>query len=395
MSPANRPYLHALDLMRVFFICGVLLNHTTTAFIQQLSSASAARTALLGTHLTIHFTRMGFMFLTGYVLTYRYRGTRRWGHFFARRFTATGLPYLAWNTLYLALAALGGGELAYLSRNAAAALLHGNQFYMYYLVITFQFYLALPLVLRLFERVSHHGWLLGVSFLLQLAVVFWIKYVMPGVDRSQWLWWCRAYGINCLSYQFYLLLGTYASFHRAAFTAWCQRHLAALTAWAVGLGILTVPYYFLNKSLLGLDHTHAVSPHQPFMLVYDTVVILAVLGWAERGAAGRGSWPRWLSRLIHLGGLASFGVYLDQTLVLAVLRGALTAAALPDWALVAALPLGYAAVVAASFALAWALLRLRPLAWLGGRPAWQAADYPEQVVGASDRIVTVKPQSER
>ncbi|WP_225048200.1 acyltransferase family protein [Lacticaseibacillus kribbianus] len=385
MPDANRPYLHALDAMRVFFICGVLLNHTTTAFIQQLTSQSAARTALLGTHLTIHFTRMGFMFLTGFVLTYRYRGTRRWGRFLARRLTATGIPYLAWNLLYLALAALGAGGLAYLARTAPDALLHGNQFYMYYLMITFQFYLVLPLVLRLLARVTRHGWLLAASFLAQLAVVTWIKYVMPGVDRSQWLWWCRAYGINFLSYQFYLLLGCCACWHRAAFTAWVQRHLTALSAWAVALGVVTVPYYFLNKSLLGLDYTHAVSPHQPFMLVYDTVVILAVFGWATRYAASRDALPRRLTALIHQASLASFGIYLDQTLVLALLRGALSLVSWPNWALTLALPVGYAFVVAGSLALAWAALRIRPLGVLVGRPAWQAADYPEQVVARVER----------
>lgn len=64
----KHPYLYEIDLMRLIFIAGVLLNHTTTAFQHQTSSGLIS-TGFLATHLMIHFTRMGFMFMTGLVLT--------------------------------------------------------------------------------------------------------------------------------------------------------------------------------------------------------------------------------------------------------------------------------------------------------------------------------------
>ena len=70
-KPTKHRYLYEIDLMRLIFIAGVLLNHTTTAFQHQMSSGFAS-TALLATHLMIHFTRMGFMFMTGLVLTMVY-----------------------------------------------------------------------------------------------------------------------------------------------------------------------------------------------------------------------------------------------------------------------------------------------------------------------------------
>ncbi|WP_243681205.1 acyltransferase family protein [Lacticaseibacillus manihotivorans] len=279
-----KKYLHEVDMMRVFFIFGVLLNHTTTAFIQQMSSGGAARTALLGSHLLIHFTRMGFMFMTGLVLTLNYYHRHQWGRFFQKRFAGSGWPYLLWNGLYLGLAVLIGApsyHWATFWSDYADMILHGNAWYMYYILITLQLYLAFPLIVWLFKHVKHHEWLLGISFLLQLSIVTWIKYIMPGVDRSQWLWWCRAYGVNIFTYQFYFMLGAYTSIHYQQVTHLVTAHLRGLTIASVTLGISTIPYYFWNRAVLGLDHTHAVSPHQPYMLVYDTIVILTVFGLGQ------------------------------------------------------------------------------------------------------------------
>lgn len=58
--------------MRVIFIGGVLLNHTTTAFEGRLVDTTNSQLLLEATHLALHFTRMGFMFMTGLVLVLNY-----------------------------------------------------------------------------------------------------------------------------------------------------------------------------------------------------------------------------------------------------------------------------------------------------------------------------------
>ena len=111
----KHPYLYEIDLMRLIFIAGVLLNHTTTAFQHQTSSGLIS-TGFLATHLMIHFTRMGFMFMTGLVLTMvYYRRQRNWPLFYKKRFTTVGVPYVLWNTLLLAgsvLLGVGGFTIA-------------------------------------------------------------------------------------------------------------------------------------------------------------------------------------------------------------------------------------------------------------------------------------------
>ena len=64
----KRKYLYEVDVLRLIFITGVLLNHTTTMIGQELATASWESGFLNMTHLSLHFTRMGFMFITGLVL---------------------------------------------------------------------------------------------------------------------------------------------------------------------------------------------------------------------------------------------------------------------------------------------------------------------------------------
>ncbi len=194
----KHPYLYEIDLMRLIFIAGVLLNHTTTAFQHQTSSGLIS-TGFLATHLMIHFTRMGFMFMTGLVLTMvYYQRQRNWPLFYKKRFTTVGVPYVLWNTLLLAgsvLLGVGGFTIANFWSDYLSALLHGDQFYLYYVLVTLQLYLLFPAMLWLFKRTAgHHIRLVVASFGVQMLLVIGIKYGLPHVNTSNWLWWFKAYG---------------------------------------------------------------------------------------------------------------------------------------------------------------------------------------------------------
>lgn len=184
----HRPYLHEVDLMRVIFIGGVLLNHTTTAFQTNMSSTSGQRLGLLATHLMIHFTRMGFMFMTGLVLALAYFSKDiHWPVFYLKRFKTVTVPYVLWNTILLVGAtALGVGAFTWAAFGSTylSALLHGDQFYLYYLMVTMQLYLAFPLLRLLFKKTAHHGRILLISFVAQLAIVSFIKYGLPTINTG-------------------------------------------------------------------------------------------------------------------------------------------------------------------------------------------------------------------
>lgn len=370
----SRKYLYEVDAMRIIFIFGVLLNHTTTAFAQSMNDAGGwAHMTLLATHLMIHFTRMGFMFMTGLVLTLNYYHQANWPTFFKKRFAGSGWPYLLWNFILMVCALLvgvPGFSLSRFSSTYLSAIMHGDQFYMYYILVTLQLYLLFPALVWLFKRFDRqHGAILIISFLLQMMLMIGIKYGLPHVDRSNWLWWFKAYGVNVFSYQFYFIFGAFTSLHYQAVVAFIKRYAKGLASVTLALGLGTIGYYFFNRQVLGLSHTAAVSPHQPYMLVYDTLMIAVVFGigkmyarWRQQGM------PTWLDRLVRNGAKVSFGIYLDQTIGLAVLRFILGFTHLPDWGYLVLIPIGYLLVLGISFAIAWFCYKVAPFGILIGRP---------------------------
>ncbi|MFD1486205.1 acyltransferase [Lacticaseibacillus baoqingensis] len=360
-------------MMRIIFIFGVLLNHTTTAFAQSMTDATGwAHLLLLATHLTIHFTRMGFMFMTGLVLTLNYYSRHDWPTFFKKRFAGSGWPYVLWNFILMVMALIVGApgfSLANFSGTYLSALVHGDQFYMYYILVTLQLYVLFPLLVALFKKLpNRHLTILVTSFGLQLALMFAIKYGLPHVDRSHWLWWFSAYGVNVFTYQFYFIFGAYTSLHYQALVAFIKHHAKAIGSWTLALGLGTVGYYFWNRGVLGLTHTAAVSPHQPYMLVYDTMMIIFVFGIGKLYACKRLALPTWVKDLVANGAKVSFGIYLDQTIGLTLLSWLLQFTKLPDWGYLLLIPIGYALVLTISFAIAWFCYRVAPFGILIGRP---------------------------
>ncbi|MFC4772091.1 acyltransferase family protein [Enterococcus hermanniensis] len=213
----KRPYLYEVDLMRIIFISGVLLNHVTTAFSNAMPT-SISKTILQATHLSLHFTRMGFMFMTGLVLFLNYYNKENsWLSFWKKRYSSVGFSYIAWNILLLLFTEGLAGTLfskGNFFNELTDALLHGNHFYLYYVYVTFQLYLLFPLLVKLFKRFpKEHNVILLISFMLQLSLLFLIKYELPVVDTSSWWFIFRSYGMNFFVYQIYFIAGAYTAIH--------------------------------------------------------------------------------------------------------------------------------------------------------------------------------------
>lgn len=370
------PYLYEVDLMRIIFIFGVLLNHTTTTFMNQMSEEYGwAHLGLMSTHLLIHFTRMGFMFMTGLVLTLNYYQHGSWIRFFEKRFAGSGWPYLLWNFLLLIGAcflSLPGFSWKTFNLTYISSILHGDQFYMYYILVTLQLYILFPFMVRLFRSFTDkHMMILVVSFLAQLALMVAIKYGLPHVDRSGWIWWFKAYGVNVFSYQFYFIFGAYTSLHYDDVLNFINRHIKWIATVTVLLGIGTVPYYVWNIDVLNLSRTAAVSPHQPYMLLYDTMVIVTVFWIGKKYALRRkNGMPHWFNLFVKNGAKVSFGIYLDQMIGLTILGSILAKTDLADWMYLILIPVGYLLVIAVSFGVAWFCYKVPPFGLLIGRPQW-------------------------
>lgn len=372
----KKTYLFEVDLMRVIFIGGVLLNHTTTAFKNNLTDGSLSRLFIESTHLSLHFTRMGFMFMTGLVLVLNYYNRDpHWIKFWRKRYINVGVPYISWNAIIMWFTTITAGTALlwpkYFS-DLLDAVIHGDRYYMYYIIVTFQLYLVFPLLVYLFKKFSkHHFAILVISAVLQLLLVIGIKYWLPGVDRSSWWYLFREYGMNILVYQFYFVAGAYVAIHYKQVDAFIEKNHKIIGWSTLALAISTILLFFGDKNILHLSDGATASIHQPLIFIYDTFMIAFVFWIGRQYAHARlNGLPQWIDRMVHNMAKVSFGIYLVQTIPMTFLYGILSVIKVPTFVMLLLLPLGYVFVLGGAFLISWFCYKIPPFGFLIGRPQW-------------------------
>lgn len=371
----KRRHLYEIDFMRIFFTLGVLFNHTVNKFTSAMTDGNTYYT-VRSARVMFHYTRMGFIFISGIVLTLTYFKKHDWSKFLKKRFGGSLWPYLAWNALLLTLMIMIGNpnySLDSFGSKYFTIVMHGSSFYLYYMLLVMQLYLLFPVIVYLFQHFArHHSLILSTSFTIQLLTDFWIKYVMSQTDTSSWPYWIKAVSINIFAYQFYIFFGVYTWLYHEKVYAFLERHIKQLIILAITMAFGMIAYYRIwNQQYLQLDSDHALSLHQPYIVCYD-IVMLSLIFWigkkyAQRQARGL---PNWLQSLMDRAVKVSFGMYLNQTIGLLIVNYILSTLSLPNWLLLILIPVGWLLVVFISFELAWICYKVPPLGFLVGRPNW-------------------------
>jgi len=388
----KKRYLHEVDLMRVLFISGVLLNHTTTAFKNNISTGSGSELFLEATHLALHFTRMGFMFMTGLVLFLNYYNKEpHWFNFWKKRYISVGIPYVGWNAIMMWFTAITAGVALNWSKyftNLFDAIIHGNKYYMYYILVTFQLYLVFPLLVYIFKKFkNHHVVILIASALIQLLIVIGIKYWLPGVDRSSWWYLFRVYGMNILVYQFYFIAGAFVAIHYGEVDRFIEKNHRVIGWSTLVLALGTIALFFGNLKILklGMDATESIL--QPYIFIYDIFMITFAFWVGRQYANARNKgFPQWLDRIIKNMSKVSFGIYLTQTIPITMLYGILSVIKLPSIVMLLLLPAGYAFVLGGAFLISWFCYKVPPFGILIGRPQWHLSKLKIKTKGVRENV---------
>lgn len=355
-----RPYLYEGDLLRLLLIIGVVLTHTETTLTNATATGSVSHLIFNSTHTMLHFTRMGFVFVTGLVLTWQYFDRHpNWITFWYRRYVRIGIPYLVWNTVLLAGLLAIHQRLTWTryAQRWLTTIGHGNQFYMYFLFMIAQLYLIFPILLWIVEKTrDHHQWLIGFSFGLQLLLTAVIKYGHPTTAAHPVLGIIfHHYGTDPLMYQLYFVMGAVTAVHYQRVSHWLKVHLKVLSWLAVGLSVATIGLYWVNINVLGFANHDAQSIHQPFVVLLDVVTIMALLGVSQWGL--RRSWVT--IPVVHRLGQLTFGIYLTQSIFLTALAGLLRLTAWPSWVYLVIVPLCFVAVFGTILIWSYGLSRLK------------------------------------
>lgn len=372
VRPKDRKYLYGVDLMRLLFIVGVLTIHTSTIFAYKFPIGSPAFLFFAAFHMPMHFTRMGFMFVSGLVLFLNsYNRPIALIKFWKKRYFWVLIPYFFWNFFYFVFAAYpktvfdSQWWLQYWD-----LLIHGNGYYMYFLLVMIQLYLCYPLMRLLFKKTEgRHLKVFCIAIIIELAITVFLKFVFPHLSTSGWPYLLRSYGMFVLTYEGYFIAGALAGIHYAEVESWIVKHIKAFFI-ALIAGIPTIVlYYFYNLDILKLSYSKAYEVHQPLIVIYSLIVIANIfyVGYRYDKIVKNGQQQKIVSFISKAQKIA-FGLYLTQTIALSILQELITF--IPDtaWYIWLLWPLATACVIGFSGALCWILYNTPVAHYLIGRP---------------------------
>ena len=307
-APA-RKRLWEIDIVRILtFVCVIgvhTISHTAPA-----TGANLPLYLLLG---LLHFTRDTFFALTAFVLVYSYLARpvplRK---FWPRRFLLVGVPYVVWSLIYFF------SKLAYTGTSNSPGATVGQLlldiatgkawYHLYFLLVTMQVYLLLPLVIWLVRKTrGHHVAVLALSGVLQLVIVgcyFYSPAVVSGLTAYKDEYF--------FSYIFFIVAGAIAADHLVALFGWVRAHRPTIAVSTAVTGVVTIGVFLLAIAV-GHSYTGAVTPLQPIVMVWGVAVCFAFLAigtvWADRRRPnGIGT------RLVNVASDRSFGVFLSHPL---------------------------------------------------------------------------------
>lgn len=320
----TRPYIYELDPLRAVTAVTVIAVHVL-AFTLFLSHTAAGVLVQNGIITSVHFTREVFMFITALALTYVYFGRPfEASRFWAKRSIGVLLPYCIWSIAYTWVNTSQHSPGAF-AKLVLFNILTGNASYqLYYILLTIQLYLILPLFLLLLKHIQKHPWrALLISLALQVLLMYLdYRYIQQGSLASSGVWQMVAAYQNSflLTYQFYFILGGLAALYLKQARAFVLRH----GKWIVGGFVLALAAVWVHF-LLQVDVYHdsfgyATSVLQPIMEFYSPTVIVLLCWLACRWAntdIGKAH-PKGY-RFWHILSDASFGIYLVHVFILTAL----------------------------------------------------------------------------
>jgi peptidoglycan/LPS O-acetylase OafA/YrhL len=308
-----RRHLHEIDVVRLSTFAAVIALHS-------LGSVAGAEVGTGAVLQFLHFGRETFFIVTGFVLALGGRGldlgprgaTLR---FWRRRFALVGLPYAVWTVVYWATrlggrAPWSGPALVDLGSDL---LLGTARYHLYFLQVSMQVYLLLPLLLRLLRRTrEHHLALVLASAGLQVAWSGLLRWVPAPGGWAQNLW--TSPNQLLLTYQFYVVLGAVAAQRYDRLAGWVRARprtvaLVVAAALVLDLGV------YAGQVAAGVDPLVAAEPLQPVFVLWGPAACLGFLAVGLRHASRRR--PGTLSAaVVGEAARVSFGVYLAHPLVL-------------------------------------------------------------------------------
>jgi probable poly-beta-1,6-N-acetyl-D-glucosamine export protein len=320
----TRTYIYELDPLRAVTAVTVIAVHVLSGTVG-LNHTQTGLQVQNGLITSVHFTREVFMFITAFALTYAYYARPfTTSRFWAKRSIGVLLPYCIWSIAYTWVNTSQHSPAAF-AKLALLNILTGDASYqLYYILLTLQLYLVLPLFLLFLRYIKQHPWrVLSMSFALQVLLMYAdYHYLQQGSLASSGVWQIVAAYQNrfLLTYQFYFILGGLAALYLKQARAFVLRH----GKWIVSGFVLALAalwtHFLLQVDVYHEAFGYATSVLQPMMTFYSPTVIV-LLCWLACRWATQTNWqgsPKGY-RFWRTLSDASFGIYLVHVFILTAL----------------------------------------------------------------------------
>ncbi|TVY07611.1 acyltransferase [Paenibacillus cremeus] len=314
-----------LEILRAFAFLAVVLQHAIGHYAYAPGTTLADGVMLGGLLLLAKFAVPIFIFISGMVLCYRYKTEPvPLFPFLRKRIKDIFLPYLPWAVLY---ASIEGDHLIsplkHMSDMGTKLFTGTASYHLWYVIMTFQFYLLFPLlhgiVLKVNQRLTASGWgwtLLGLGLLYigltgQVSLIGHWTEGIPGVGDFFGEYSDR----NVLYFFYYFVLGAFAGLHLERFKSLLLRYKQVLIGLFVVLLLWTwyrIVEHFQTVPELQIQYndTLLIQPKMAIVLIASIpAMYLAAIFFTERASAA-------LQRFMSIIGSYSYVAYLAHALML-------------------------------------------------------------------------------
>ena len=241
-----------------------------------------------------------FVFISGLVLTYKYKEKMDIFRFYKNRILFIGIPYLFWSAIMMlvyfpdTLSRPIDATFAYYLKTST-----GNWQTLWFVYLIFQFYMLFPFLIELYKRSSckqHCLFVFGGFFLTFISFVVWNN-LLVGLNT------------NLLPWSYYFILGMTIGYHWNGVFEFLNRIKRFLLPVCLLFGMYIVLSPSLSKIPLWFNYSYSYSTL--FVLTGSSLMILFILFLFVNT-------KRWLGVFRFLGSL-SFGIFLIHRTVMAFL----------------------------------------------------------------------------
>ena len=315
LSPARpvrgtRKRLDHIDAMRPVKQAGVVSTHTLLFFAPVAAGLTVGASLQL-----LHVTREAFLFVSACMLAYSVRDLPGIDHrtFWRRRFALVAVPYLCWTVIYF-LVGLPSEHGTPGADTIHLLYLFGTGYYqLYYLLVLLEFYALFPLLLVLLRKTAgHHGLVLLVSGLVQVALVSTMHWgLVPAWMQGYWA------TREVTSYQFYLVAGMVVAMHLDDFHDWLCAHVWLIVAGTLAAAVAAEVWYYLAADHVASWLGSSSDPFQPIVIPFNVGAIACIyligVALVHRRRSKR------TRAVVQSGSDNSYGIYLAQVLLITIL----------------------------------------------------------------------------